>query len=1068
MAALVSIVPTLAVLISSAVVEAAAPHDVPDVEFRTLPDGPDRAQHTMVYDSFNDMFWSFGGVQADVGSDDFYNTVYRLDPSDPAGAWVLVPISGLKPPPLALHSAVFDPVRQQMIVFGGAVDRSSSAIAPADANSIWLLDLRDPLNPSWTREAVTGNSVGRYAHAAVYVDAFDAMVVSAGSQSSERFRSDNHALMLGESPKRWVRLANAGFTPRAGHALMFDAPGGRLLAYGGLDEDADANRELVSLDLSDGIDGAEAWQRVRSSTPGLERGFSATAYDPVRRLWWFQGGRDRTNYLNDLSVLDLNAASPEWVRTSVVSGGPNRRFHQVAAWDPLRDRAIFQGGTPDNDRTLNDTRELRMLGGATTPTASATATFSAEPPTATASATSTPTPTTDVTTAVPSATTDATDSPTDIATQTASATPLRTGTASASASPTAPQSATPTAGDHADVFLPVSMRAFALELPPTETPPATEPAATSTATVAAASVEVIGQFGGESYAVAVGKGIAAVNIGPRVHIFDPSDPAAPLELHRTGVFPASIRGLTIDGDRLYVVHDTGLEVFDLSDPSEPAPIGSLALSGAPRHLEISGTLGFLATSPGLEVFDLSEPALPVRLASLRIGGLAYDVEVVGDLAYVAVSSGLAIVDISDPAAPVIVGEHATTRAALGVAVGDDFVLLANANDGLTVVDVSDPTAPSELAVVDTEGRPRDVLIEGDRALVANDFGGLAVVNIGDPAEPVLETVFATGARLSFAVALQDGIALVASVTDGLRVVDVTNLAEPKLGGAIDLPGRGVSIALAGDQALVGFNFEGVLPFDVTDAAPVPGKILDEHRGPQGMAIQGERLYLGDTRTGLTIHDIADPAAPIELGRLTGLFAIQDVAVEGDLAYVADLFEGLQIIDVGDESAPALLGELAIEGQPSAIAIADGVAYITNRAGPAAVIDVSDPTTPRLLTTLEASENTSAVLANGDRLYVGDGAGRLLVFDITAPAAPTLLGTADLQRAPEALAIAGGIVYSANFSGMALVDVSDPNAPIELAHAFLYGRQFGLAISAEDGVAYLAGDSGLLIVEVTFP
>ena len=1113
-----SIISLAAVIASGAAVEASAPDDVPEVEFRTLPNGPDRGLHTMVYDSFNDMLWSFGGVQIDVMSNSFFNTLYRLDLSDSAAVWTLMPISGLKPPPVALHSAVFDPVRQQMIVFGGIAGRSGSSSTGADTASVWLLDLRDPLNPVWTRETVVGNAVDRFAHAAVYVDAFDAMVVSAGAQTFDRFRGDNYALMLGESPKRWVRLANAGFTPRAGHALIFDALGERLLVYGGVDEDADANRELVALDLSEGIDGADSWRRVTPSTPGLERGFSATAFDPVRRLWWFHGGRDRTNFLNDLSVLDLSSGSPEWVRTSLVSGGPNRRFHHVAAWDPLRDRVIFQGGTPDNDRTLRDTRALLMLDDAPTATASATATTGIATPTATSSTTPTASPTTEGTTATPSATADATvdatTSPTASVTPTASATDSETQTPTA----TATASATATKVERAEIYLPIVMRAFEIARPPTATPPPTDtssvptltppvgatptptppddatptptppveatptptstptpteieptatPPATPTATLEPISIDVIGQYGGESFAVAAGDGIAAVNIGPRVHIFDPSDPAAPVELHRTDVLPFSIRGLTFDGEVLYVVHDGGLEVLDVSDPSAPAAIGSLALFGAPRHLEISGTLGFLASSPGMDVLDLSDPAAPEVLASLRIGGLAYQVEVVDDLAYVAAASGLAIVDISDPAAPVIVGEHATASAALGVAVGDGFALLANSNDGLFVIDVSDPAAPSELAVLDTEGRPRGVEIVGDRAFVANDFGGLAIVDVSDPAAPALETAFATGARLSFAVALFDGIALLASVTDGLRVVDVTDAAAPVLGGAIDLPGRGVSIGLAGDHALVGFNFEGVLPFDVADpSSPVPATFMDEFRSPDGLAIVGNRMYVGDNSTGLTIHDISDPAAPVELGAFTGIFGIQDIAIEGDIAYVADLFSGLHIIDVGDETAPARLGELAIEGQPVAIAIADGVAYVANLAGPAVAIDVSDPTAPSLLTTLETSENTGAVLVDGDRLYVGDGVGELHVFDISTPATPTLLGMADLRQAPEDLAIAGSIVYSANFSGMALIDVSDPAAPIELIHEFLYGRQFGIAVSADGGLAYLVGDSGLLIVGVT--
>jgi plastocyanin len=108
----------------------------------------------------------------------------------------------------------------------------------------------------------------------------------------------------------------------------------------------------------------------------------------------------------------------------VTYNGPLDRLLHAAAWDPVRDRGLFQGGSPDNVRTVRDTRALNVLGSevptatasatataptatateatATAPTATATATVTSEGPTSTATYGSTPT-----STGTPTATQDA-------------------------------------------------------------------------------------------------------------------------------------------------------------------------------------------------------------------------------------------------------------------------------------------------------------------------------------------------------------------------------------------------------------------------------------------------------------------------------------------------------------------------------------------------------------------------------------------------------------------------------------------------------------------------------------
>lgn len=409
-------------------VEAGTAQARPEPSWERLADGPDRALHGMVHDPVNDMLWSFGGVEADPGSNRFHNTVYRLNLAQDGAPWERLALGGLRPPPMAFHTAVYDPVRQRMIVYGGLVDRTASDQQPADGNTVWFLDLTDPQAPTWSRESVAGNATDRFAHAAVYVPGEDAMVVSGGLSTFSQARNDNYALLLGEEPMRWVRLANAGFNYRGAHLLLHDEANRRLLAYGGLTDfdDVDTLSDLVALDISAGLSDADQWRRVQTSTPGVRRAFMAGAFDASRRLWWVHGGiADNGRFLRELSVLDLTGDEPEWVRTSVVYNGPLERFGHASVWDSVRERAIFQGGTPDNNITLKDTRSLVFA--AVEPTATVT-------PTVDASATPTPSPT-------------ATHTPTTAATH----------TPAVNMTPTAMPSPTPPDDQAAWVWLPIAL-----------------------------------------------------------------------------------------------------------------------------------------------------------------------------------------------------------------------------------------------------------------------------------------------------------------------------------------------------------------------------------------------------------------------------------------------------------------------------------------------------------------------------------------------------------------------------------------------------------------------------------
>ncbi|TEU11421.1 MAG: hypothetical protein E3J25_08095 [Anaerolineales bacterium] len=87
------------------------------------------------------------------------------------------------------------------------------------------------------------------------------------------------------------------------------------------------------------------------------------------------------------------------------------------------------------------------------------------------------------------------------------------------------------------------------------------PANTNAAHQPAWNVELVGQIGGPTYAVAVQGNYAYIGVGPRLVVLDVSNPARPSVAGQTIVLPGLVRDVYAAGDYAYVAAgEAGLRV----------------------------------------------------------------------------------------------------------------------------------------------------------------------------------------------------------------------------------------------------------------------------------------------------------------------------------------------------------------------------------------------------------------------------------------------------------------------------------------------------------------------------
>ena len=291
--------------------------------------------------------------------------------------------------------------------------------------------------------------------------------------------------------------------------------------------------------------------------------------------------------------------------------------------------------------------------------------------------------------------------------------------------------------------------------------------------------------------------------------------------------------------------DDGIQIMDITNPREPAPTSSVfdntewfdaedgfdALSGSTgiAVVEISGRTYALVAGmhdDGVQIMDITNPREPAPISSVfddtdgfdALGG-AVDVAVMdsGGRVYALVAGmhddGVQIMDITNPREPVPISSvfddtdgfdalNIPADVAVMVVDGRTYAAVTGWGDnGVQIMDVTNPREPAPVSSVfyepdgfDALGGLEDITIIDVRsrtfALVASwDAEGVQIIDLTNPREPAAtSSVFdgeggfdALSGSSSIAVAKVSGrtYALVASwEDDGVQIIDVTNPGAP--------------------------------------------------------------------------------------------------------------------------------------------------------------------------------------------------------------------------------------------------------------------------------------------------
>ncbi len=392
---------------------------------------------------------------------------------------------------------------------------------------------------------------------------------------------------------------------------------------------------------------------------------------------------------------------------------------------------------------------------------------------------------------------------------------------------------------------------------------------------------------------------------------------------------------------------------------------------------------------GLQVIDVSTPSQPEIIASISIPGGAGGVTVIGDTVFVDGSSGLLyIIDVSTPSKPVITASVDTPGWANGVAAVGDTLFVADG--GLQVIDVSTLYKYKTINSVDTPHDAMGVAVSGDTAFVA-DGSSLQVFDVSTPSQP--EIISSVDMYYAKGVAVSGNTVFVADDDGSLHVIDVSTPSQPAIIGTAHTEGSLERVAVSGNTVFVVDSCQNMGLIDIsTPSQPVIVSSSPDSIGyggdcgtALGVTVIGDTAFMISSSDGLKVIDVSTPSQPVIIGSVDtpgggDTYIGIGMTVIGNTAFVADR-GGLQVIDVSTPSQPVIIGSVETPGSASGVAVIDDTAFVADWDAGLQVIDVSTPSHPVIISSLDTPGYACDVTVSGDTVYVADGGGGLFTFPL---------------------------------------------------------------------------------------
>ena len=197
-----------------------------------------RGSMASAYDETSDTLILFGGGACSGTACTLYNETWLINSVTTAPTWQKINPTGTLPPALANLSAVYDPARNCLVIFGGNASTANPPDTLARVDDTWVLsDVIGSGTPAWSQLTTTIAPPARGGHSAVFDSTNNRMIVFGGVGTENYVGKDVWILVNpGAASPTWAEYSTGAPQPpaRGNHAAVYTGTGkNRMIVFGG-------------------------------------------------------------------------------------------------------------------------------------------------------------------------------------------------------------------------------------------------------------------------------------------------------------------------------------------------------------------------------------------------------------------------------------------------------------------------------------------------------------------------------------------------------------------------------------------------------------------------------------------------------------------------------------------------------------------------------------------------------------------------------------------------------------------------------------------------------------------
>jgi hypothetical protein len=383
---------------------------------------------------------------------------------------------------------------------------------------------------------------------------------------------------------------------------------------------------------------------------------------------------------------------------------------------------------------------------------------------------------------------------------------------------------------------------------------------------------------------------------------------------------------------------------------------------------------------------------------------------------------------------------------------------------LRIVDYTNATHPEQLGTVTCNGRIQGIQIRGDYVYLVGGYNGfLKIVDISNPADPAV--VGNLEIPRGNNVAIDGNYGYVCCGSKGLYIVDLSDVEHPNIVSTIKPYGELHSAVVKDDIVYATSEYHGFSVINVTDKMnPIIVQDYELEGTYRGIDIYENTLFMGGTNQGLVMYNIGPTLT--YLGAYYEEGHAEDVMVIDGIAYVANRYSGIYFLDVNDPSHPALLGEFNTV-RAAKIFVNDHYTFVADTWS-FKVIDVSDFGDPVTLINVDMANDLTGISLIGDFLYTSNVYRGMHILDVQDPANPEKMSALDLAGTHLDIKVQDTLAFIAGGnSGLIIISVKNPASPWRISSLQFITSNTQIAI--QDQYVYAAvNEEGMHIIDVSDP